>query len=81
MRVDLDNVEYLILLGTNPLEANVGTPYWARKLMTFKANGGKLVVVDPFFTHTASKADTWIPIKPGTDLALLMGIMRYPLNF
>jgi len=80
MRVDLDNVEYLILLGTNPLEANVGTPYWARKLMAFKSNGGKLIVVDPFFTHTASKADTWIPIKPGTDLALLMGIMRWILD-
>lgn len=80
MRVDLDNVEYLILLGTNPLEANVGTPYWARKLMAFKSNGGKLIVVDPFFTHTASKADTWIPIKPGTDMALLMGIMRWILD-
>src|SRR3990172_2990598 len=80
MRVDLDNVEYLILLGTNPLEANVGTPYWARKLMALKANGGKLIVVDPFFTHTASKADKWIPIKPGTDLAMLMGIMRWILD-
>lgn len=80
MRVDLDNVEYLILLGMNPLEANVGTPYWARKLMAFKSNGGKLIVVDPFFTHTASKADTWIPIKPGTDMALLMGIMRWILD-
>ena len=80
MRVDLDNVEYLILLGTNPLEANVGTPYWARKLMALKANGGKLIVVDPFFTHTASKADKWIPIKPGTDLAMLMGMMRWILD-
>ena len=80
MRVDLDNVEYLILLGTNPLEANVGTPYWARKLMAFKSIGGKLIVVDPFFTHTASKADKWIPIEPGTDLALLMGMMRWIID-
>jgi len=80
LRVELDNVEYLVLLGTNPLEANVGTNYWARKLMNMKANGGKLIVVDPFFTHTASKADQWIPIKPGTDLALVMGIMRRILD-
>ncbi|MFN3531149.1 MAG: molybdopterin-dependent oxidoreductase [Candidatus Brocadia sp.] len=80
MRVDLDNVEYLILFGTNPLEANVGTPYWARKLMAFKANGGKLIVVDPFFTHTASKADQWVSIKPGTDLAMLMGMMRWIID-
>ena len=80
MRVDLDNIEYLILFGTNPLEANVGTPYWARKLMLFKANGGKLIVVDPFFTHTASKADQWVSIKPGTDLAMLMGMMRWIID-
>ncbi|MEP9410600.1 MAG: molybdopterin-dependent oxidoreductase [Candidatus Brocadia sp.] len=80
MRVDLDNIEYLILFGTNPLEANVGTPYWARKLMAFKANGGKLIVVDPFFTHTASKADQWVSIKPGTDLAMLMGMMRWIID-
>ena len=48
--------------------------------MALKANGGKLIVVDPFFTHTASKADKWIPIEPGTDLAMLMGMMRWIID-
>ncbi|MBI5361269.1 MAG: molybdopterin-dependent oxidoreductase [Planctomycetes bacterium] len=79
-RTELDNVEYLIVFGSNPLEANVGTPYWARKLTDFKARGGMLIVVDPFFTHTASKADRWIPIKPGTDAAMIFGMMRWMLD-
>lgn len=80
MRADLDNVEYLVIFGSNPLEANVGTNFWSRKLMERKAAGAKLVVVDPFFTHTASKADQWVQIKPGTDLAMIMGMMRWILD-
>lgn len=77
MRADLDHVEYLVIFGSNPLEANVGTNFWSRKLMERKAAGARLIVVDPFFTHTASKADQWVQIKPGTDLAMIMGIMRW----
>ena len=80
MRADLDNVEYLVIFGSNPLEANVGTNFWSRKLMERKAAGAKLIVVDPFFTHTASKADQWVQIKPGTDLAMIMGMMRWILD-
>lgn len=76
-RADLTHVDYLLLVGTNPLEANVGTPYWARKLMDLKARGGRLIVVDPWFNATAAKADLWIPIRPGTDMAFLYGLLRH----
>ena len=36
----------------------------------------KTVVIDPRFSETAAKADLWIPIKPGTDLALLLAMMN-----
>ncbi|NLB88043.1 MAG: molybdopterin-dependent oxidoreductase, partial [Syntrophomonadaceae bacterium] len=39
-------------------------------------NGMKLVVVDPRFSNTAAKAHQWIPIRPGTDAALMLGMMN-----
>jgi len=40
-------------------------------------NGAKMIVVDPRLTATASKADAWLPIRSGTDLALGLGIIHY----
>ena len=42
--------------------------------------GAKLVVVDPRFTRTASVADLYAPIRPGTDIAFLSGLIRYLLE-
>jgi anaerobic selenocysteine-containing dehydrogenase len=41
-----------------------------------RRNGGKLVVIDPYQTRTAKCADWYIPINPGTDLALALGMMN-----
>ena len=43
-------------------------------------NKAKLVVVDPRFTRTASVADVYAPIRPGTDIAFLSGVIRYLLD-
>ena len=43
-------------------------------------NHAKLVVVDPRFTRTASVADIYAPIRPGTDIAFLNGVIRYLLE-
>ena len=43
-------------------------------------NQAKLVVVDPRFTRTASVADMYAPIRPGTDIAFLNGLIRYLLE-
>ncbi len=42
-------------------------------------NSAKLVVIDPRFTRTASVADKYAPIRPGTDIAFLSGVIRYLL--
>ena len=36
------------------------------------SSGAKVIVVDPRFSTVAAKADYWLPIKPGTDTALLL---------
>lgn len=41
-----------------------------------RRNGGKLIVIDPYKTRTARVADWHIPINPGTDVALAMGLMH-----
>ncbi len=38
--------------------------------------GAKLVYLDPRFTKTAAKANEWIPIRPGTDLAFLLAMIN-----
>ncbi|MDR2035428.1 MAG: molybdopterin-dependent oxidoreductase, partial [Coriobacteriales bacterium] len=42
--------------------------------------GAKLIVIDPVFTNIASKAETWLPVRPATDLALAMGFLNVMIN-
>ena len=73
---DTVNCEFLVIVGTNMVEANFGPVQLARQLMEARAvRGMKLVVIDPRFNRTAAKADKWLPIKPGADafLGLAMG--------
>ncbi|MEZ4830838.1 MAG: molybdopterin-dependent oxidoreductase [Caldilineaceae bacterium] len=45
-----------------------------------RARGAKVIVVDPRFSTVAGKADYWLPIKPGTDTALLLAWMHILIN-
>jgi anaerobic selenocysteine-containing dehydrogenase len=74
---DILGAEYIIFFGANPLEADFPMVGMARDLMEFKRNGGKYVSVDPRFNKTAAQAHQWVPITPGADAALAMGMMRW----
>jgi anaerobic selenocysteine-containing dehydrogenase len=78
MKPDILGSDYIILFGTSWLEAGFPMVALARKLMEFKnrANPGTLVVVDPRRSATATKADTWVGIKPGTDAAFGWGMIQ-----
>jgi len=52
----------------------------ARDFIEAKRNGARVVVLDPRFSVTASKADEWIPIKPGTDLAFTLAMINVIVN-
>ena len=80
LKPDILNSKYIIWFGTSPLEANFPMIALSRKLMEFKKRGGKMVVVDPRFSNSAAKADVWVPVKPGTDAALALGIARWILD-
>jgi len=71
---DLSNAEYIMIIGRNPAGGIDLTQ--VKKIVEAKAKGAKLVVVDPRHSETAILADDWLPIKPGTDLALLLAMIN-----
>ncbi|MGM0371663.1 MAG: molybdopterin-dependent oxidoreductase [Halobacteriota archaeon] len=74
---DIENAEYVLVWGTNPMVSNKGPTWLAPKLTTALQNGLKMDVVDPRLSKTAEKADNWVPVEPGADGALAMGMARW----
>jgi len=57
--------------------ANKGPTWLAPKLTNAIQDGMRMDVVDPRLSKTAEKADTWVPVDPGADGALAMGMARW----
>lgn len=72
--VDWESTRCMVLLGSHIGEDARNT--MMQDLANARARGARLVVVDPRFSSAATKADTWLPIKPGTDTALLLAWMN-----
>ncbi|HLI61898.1 MAG TPA: molybdopterin-dependent oxidoreductase [Terriglobales bacterium] len=72
--VDLEEAKLIVLIGSH-----IGENVFTSQVTAFAeglARGAKLIVVDPRFSTAASKADWWLPIRPGTDIALLLAWMN-----
>lgn len=78
-QADLENAKYIIMAGANRAEAII-TPDTMDLFKRTRGRGAKLVVVDPRFTATAMHADTYIAIKPGTDLAFVLALTYVALK-
>ena len=70
---DWANSRFILLIGANPLETRIPDVHFIHDAVE---KGARLVVVDPTFSSTASKADAWLQIKPGTDAALGLALCR-----
>lgn len=70
---DWANSEFLLLIGSNPVETRIPDAHF---LFDAAERGAQLVVVDPTFSGTASKADTWLQIEPGTDAAFALSLAQ-----
>lgn len=77
---DIDNTEFLIVWGTNPLVASKSPTYLAPKITNALARGMKMAVIEPRMSKTVEKATWWIPVEPGQDAALAFGIARWILD-
>jgi len=76
--LDVKNSKYLVLIGTHLGENMHNTA--VQDFADAVSAGCRITVVDPRFSVAAGKAERWLPIKPGTDLALLRAWIRVILK-
>ena len=75
---DVANADVILVMGGNPAENH---PVGFRFAMEAKRNRkAKLVCIDPRFNRTAAVADAYVPIRSGTDIAFLGGLIHYLLE-
>ncbi|NWC88453.1 molybdopterin-dependent oxidoreductase [Pseudomonas reactans] len=70
---DFDRADLFFVIGANMADCH---PILFLRMMDRVKAGAKLIVVDPRRSATADKANLFLPIKPGTDLALLNGLLH-----
>jgi anaerobic selenocysteine-containing dehydrogenase len=76
---DLDRTDYFLVFGANPMASNgsmMTVPAFPQRLRELKARGGRMVVVDPRRTETAKVASEHHFIRPGSDAAVLLAMVR-----
>src|SRR5262245_41339963 len=76
--VDIKNTDLVLIMGGNAAEAHPCGFKWVTEAMQHRK--AKLVVVDPRFTRSASVADYYAPIRVGSDIAFLAGVINYLLS-
>ena len=67
----------VLMANCNVLETGM---MWSRAFLDAQAAGTKIIVLDPRFTATASKADQWVGLRAGTDPAFFLGMVKYLLD-
>jgi len=65
--------DLVLLWGTNTLTSN---PHLWPFILEARAKGTPIIAIDPIRTRTAAQCDEWLPIRPGTDAALALGMMQ-----
>jgi formate dehydrogenase major subunit len=74
---DLQNSDCIVIQGSNFAENH---PVGFQWVMESKARGATLVHVDPRFNRTSALADLFVPLRPGTDIAFLGGLVNHVLS-
>ena len=76
--IDIKNADVIIVIGCNPAENHPISFKWVQKAM--EERGAKLIVLDPRVTKSASLASLYAPLRSGTDLAFIGGVINYILG-
>ncbi len=75
--IDIKNSDCILIMGSNAAENH---PISFKYVTEAMQRGAKLISVDPRFTRTSSKADIYAPLRSGTDIAFLGGMIKYILD-
>ena len=76
--VDIKNTNVVLIMGGNPAEAHPVGFKWVIEAKI--RNGAKVIVVDPRFNRSAAVADIYAPIRAGSDVTFLMGMVNYLIS-
>jgi len=76
--VDIKNTDLVLIMGGNAAEAHPCGFKWVTEAKAHRK--AKLIVVDPRFTRSAAVSDYYAPIRAGTDIAFLGGVINYLLS-
>ncbi len=76
--VDIKNADVVLIMGGNAAEAHPCGFKWVTEAKAH--NNAKLIVVDPRFNRSASVADLYAPIRTGTDIVFLGGVIKYLID-
>jgi formate dehydrogenase major subunit len=74
---DLSNADAILIMGSSMAENH---PVGFQWVVEAREKGAKIIHVDPRFTRTSAMADIWVPLRAGSDIAFLGGIIHYALE-
>ena len=73
---DLEYTNLYLSFGSNPFEGEQWSRWLDHAILDGKERGMKMIVIEPRFSHAAAKADEWIPVRPGKDVALILALCK-----
>ncbi len=76
--IDFKNSDVFLIMGSNPASNHPVAFKWIQEAVDKR--GAKIICVDPRFTQSAAKAHIYAPIRSGTDIAFLGGMIKYILD-
>ena len=76
-QTDLANADAILIMGSSMAENH---PVGFQWVMEARERGAKIIHVDPRFNRTSSIADIWVPLRAGTDIIFLGGLINYILQ-
>jgi len=75
--IDLKNSDCILIMGSNAAEHH---PIAFKWILRAKENGATIIHVDPRYTRTSARCDYHVPLRSGTDIAFLGGMINYIIN-